>query len=182
MPGKFDSTWLETPSTRSLRSMDGDSEIKLPLTKADFIVLLDILGVAMDRMTQVQESLGVEDKSFVDLCEQLEQKILGAGMQAKDPLVQQDSLSGKWVPLESTVGHYQAHEVLHVRDEDFFWDELAGRIAELHAIRRVGTQRWEEMGEQERLTSCDKEMQWVAAHLTEFGIDRMFVVDRDPHG
>ena len=77
---------------------------------------------------------------------------------------------------------FLAHEIAGLQDEDFFWDELAQRLAEQTALRRVGAEKWDEMGELERRTLAEAEFEAIAIHLTEHGIERMFFVDHNPHG
>ena len=162
--------------------MSDRPHLELRLSRAEFVLLLDLIGVALDRMTQVQESLGVEDKAFVDQCDQLEQSILKAGSKAFAGLTERDSLTENYVPIPSVVAEFRAHEVTQLRDDDFFWDELASRLAEMQAMRRVGPSRWEKLSDAHKREACEIELPGVTQHLNEFGIDRMFVLDRDPHG
>jgi hypothetical protein len=97
-------------------------------------------------------------------------------------LVGTDPETGEWVPQSDVTAQFLAHEIVELRDEDFFWDELAQRMAEQTAMRRMGAERWDDIGEKERRTLTEGEFDAIADHLTEHGLGRLFFIDHDPHG
>ena len=161
-------------------------EIQAKFSREDYIMLLDLVGTALDRLAV----LNPEAKAFVEMAARFEQRLLGAVAEPKAEsgsapgvrLAEKDTLSGEWMPCPEVSAQFQAHEIAEIRDEDFFWDELALRMAEQSLIRRHGSENWENLGELERRTLADAEFEAIASHLTEHGIERMFLVDRDPHG
>jgi hypothetical protein len=165
--------------------MDSE-EISAHFSRADYILLLDVVGTALDRLTAVADSLNPEAKEFVDAAVSLEQRLLsfgtGAGFTKDGALVGTDPETGEWVPQSDVTAQFLAHEIVELRDEDFFWDELAQRMAEQTAMRRMGAERWDDIGEKERRTLTEGEFDAIADHLTEHGLGRLFFIDHDPHG
>lgn len=163
-------------------------DIGVTFSRDEFVLLLDVVGATLERLTAIEGSLDDDTKQFVESALELEQRLLeaavasGARLASGAPLAEKDTLSGQWMPHPEVGSQFTAHEIVEMRDEDFFWEELALRLAEQTVIRRIGLAAWDNLGELERRNLMDPEFEATGEHLREHGIERMFFVDRDPHG
>jgi hypothetical protein len=146
--------------------------MKIHFTKKEYRLLLDMVSIA----NWVMNSHTTGNNSKSEPYEELEQKILSYAKDAGfESLVTYNKEYSKYFPTREYEDEETDRSFIDEYEEEVFWEELCGRLAQRDLLKEKGIQKIKEMDPIEVLTEEDKIAEKYDKEFTENGLKNLIL-------